>query len=307
MPNHKIGSSSAITWYGTKHKLSDIIEQYLPRHTTYVEVFGGSASLLLDKAPSRIEVYNDINQDLVTFFRVLQDEEKFKKLMHKLTYTLYSRQEYEEALATVESEQDEIEKARKIFIITKMAALQRVGGKWGYVVRTAISYPPSNVRKWATSLVHLENLHSRLLPVQIENDTFENIINRYDYKEACFYCDPPFVSKYEWRKRQRIYEEYNSFSEENINILNNQLLNIQGTATITVRPSTEYIPLFKRYKAHLIKSNELDKVPLIIFSEISPHLEKVENITISDFKYLINRFAEKGEKNYSNSEEVPSQ
>jgi len=51
----------------------------IPKHHTYVEVFGGAANLLLAKDPSPVEVYNDIDSGLVNFFRVLRDKNKFQK------------------------------------------------------------------------------------------------------------------------------------------------------------------------------------------------------------------------------------
>jgi len=55
----------------------------IPKHHTYVEVFGGAANLLLAKEPSAVEVYNDIDSGLVNFFRVIRDKDKFKRFMSK--------------------------------------------------------------------------------------------------------------------------------------------------------------------------------------------------------------------------------
>ena len=64
----------------------------IPPHEVYVEVFGGAANLLFNKPPSKVEVYNDINSELVNFFRVLRDDVKWKILQEKLLLTPYSRE-----------------------------------------------------------------------------------------------------------------------------------------------------------------------------------------------------------------------
>lgn len=66
----------------------------IPPHHTYVEVFGGGAALLFNKEPSPVEVYNDIDGNLVNFFRVLRDPEKFQRFYQLLQLTPYSREEF---------------------------------------------------------------------------------------------------------------------------------------------------------------------------------------------------------------------
>lgn len=85
---------------GAKNRLTPWIIDYIPEHKVYVEPFAGSLAVLFAKERSHIETVNDINQDVVNFFRILRDQpEELKRL---LQYTPYSRKEYELAYEPAE-------------------------------------------------------------------------------------------------------------------------------------------------------------------------------------------------------------
>lgn len=85
---------TALIYPGGKVKISSWVTSFFPRHQIYVEPFGGAAGVLLNKEPSPLEVYNDLNSDLVTFFSVLRDKEKAAELIRRLRLTPYAREEY---------------------------------------------------------------------------------------------------------------------------------------------------------------------------------------------------------------------
>ena len=88
--------------------LSTWIIKHFPEHRIYTEAFGGAGSVLLRKERCYSEVYNDIDGDLVNFFRVLRDPDLSSKLLGKLHYTPFSRTEYFEAAET-NDEMDPVE------------------------------------------------------------------------------------------------------------------------------------------------------------------------------------------------------
>jgi DNA adenine methylase len=157
----------------------------IPPHDVYVEVFGGAANLLFAKEPSKIEVYNDINSELVNFFRVLRDDEKWQKLQEKLLLTPYAREEFNLALQQAEG-LDEIERARRFFVCVQMSFAGK-GETFGY--SRIVSRPTAYFNK----IAQFDYFHKRLKTVIIENSDFEEIIRRYDTPNTFFFCDPPYI------------------------------------------------------------------------------------------------------------------
>jgi hypothetical protein len=86
---------SPLRWYGGKARLAKYLLPLLPVHHRYVEVFGGGASMLLQKPPSALEVLNDPQTDLMDFWRVVKDPDLVTALVAKLQVTSILREEYE--------------------------------------------------------------------------------------------------------------------------------------------------------------------------------------------------------------------
>src|SRR5438128_6732321 len=100
-----------VKWHGGKFYLCHRIIEQFPPHHTYVEPFGGAASVLLNKAPAPVEVYNDLDQRISRFFRVLREcGEEFRQ---RLALTPYSEVEF--AIADRPA-CDEVEQARRDFV-----------------------------------------------------------------------------------------------------------------------------------------------------------------------------------------------
>jgi DNA adenine methylase len=213
-------------WYLSRHLL-----KMIPPHTTYVEVFGGGAVLLLRKPPSPAEVYNDIDGDLVNLFRVVRDEEKFKRFYELVSWTLYSREEFNYAKEMLKREDlSDVERAYYYFL----AICQSFGGRaevWGYRIKSI----EGGTKAWFNRKGWLEAIHRRLANVQIENDDFRNIIPRYDTSETFFYLDPPYYPL-TYSKGTMKYP----LSVEDYEDLFNLLLGIKGKALLSGFPHPAY-------------------------------------------------------------------
>lgn len=79
-----------VPWIGGKRRLADILITRFPPHSCYVEVFAGAAALFFLRPPTEVEVLNDINDDLVNLYRVVQHHPE--EFTHRCKWALSSRQ-----------------------------------------------------------------------------------------------------------------------------------------------------------------------------------------------------------------------
>lgn len=182
--------SPPITWFGGKSKLAARIIEHFPAHRTYVEPFGGSAAVLLAKPPSPVEVYNDVDGDLVNLFRILRDRDQSARLHEACETTLYSRAEFELARQPAD---DPVEAARR-FIVRQRQSHGGVGRAWSYCVADAQGGMSSAVRRWLVGVERLPSIHRRLRHVQIEAADWSEVLARYDRPDTLHYLDPPYVA-----------------------------------------------------------------------------------------------------------------
>jgi len=210
--------NSPIIWYGGKGMLKKKIIPLLPPHKTYVEVFGGGASILFEKAPSRIEVYNDINSGLFNFFMVISDPEKFKLFYDRVHLLPHSRELYYYCLKHWEKENDEIKKAVYWFVVIRQSFGGKFGAGWGFTIDRNFA---SN---WLLTIKNLPKIHERLQKVQIENKDWNYMIDTYDTKDTLFYLDPPYVMSS--RIGGKVYE-HEMENEDHRNLID-RISNIEG-------------------------------------------------------------------------------
>ena len=185
----------ALRYYGSKFEIAPWIIDRFPgnyRELHYIEPFGGSGAVLLRKEPSFLETYNDLNSQLVTFFRVLR--ERPNELIERLRLTPYAREEYQQSLLPLMgSVEVDLERARRFFV----QYWQSIGGAdtrsgWRVGRDKNGRYTP-NPESFSKAIENLYRVAGRLRRVQIENlDAFE-LIRRTDSEESLFYVDPPYL------------------------------------------------------------------------------------------------------------------
>jgi len=148
-----------------------------------------SVPKLLEKAPSRVEVYNDLDRELVNFFAVLRDSKLFARLRESVEHTPYARAEFE--LAKQKSD-DPVEAARR-FIVRSRQSFAGKGGEWSYSVKGSHGGMASSVQRWSQGIASLPAVHDRFRDVQIECDDWYAVMSRYDSPETLYFLDPPYI------------------------------------------------------------------------------------------------------------------
>lgn len=189
-----MAKSIAFGWYGGKYSHLDWLLPLLPESQHYCEPFGGSAAVLINRSPSPVETYNDLDGDVVNFFKVLR--ERRDDLIEAIGLTPFSREELKIAVNNNGGHITDIERARRFFIRarqtrTGMAQVSREG-RWAHCLLCSRSGMGAAVSRWLGSVEGLPEIAQRLLRVQIENAPAIEVIKRYDSDKTLFYCDPPY-------------------------------------------------------------------------------------------------------------------
>ncbi len=228
------------------------IISHFPDHSTYIEPFGGGASILLRKSPAPFEVLNDLDSNVVNYFRVLR--ERPLELRRAIEFTPFSR---EEVYASCELSGDPLEDARRFHVRawqTQHGAphMGRNGWRFG---RRGGNDKRSAVDDW-NDVERLPAIAARLKNVQIENDDALKVIARFDNPRALIFCDPPYLIS--TRSRRWGMKGYRLEMDEDAHRkLAEVLAGVKGMAVVAGYPSEMYDKLYAGWmvRSHSIKSS----------------------------------------------------
>jgi len=235
----------AFGWYGGKYSHLDFILPNLPNgEKHFCDVFGGSAAVLINRKPSPLETYNDLDSELVNFFSILRSD--FDELVRQIGLTPFSREELVKACAA-QPNLSEMERARRFYVRARQTrtglAQTSSEGRWAHCRLTSRAGMAGAVSRWLGAVDGLPEIAQRLLRVQIENVPAVEIISRYDTDETLFYLDPPYVHESRGDK--------NAYGNEMTNWdhiqLGEILRNIKGRAVISGYRTKLYDEIFKSW------------------------------------------------------------
>ena len=183
----------ALNYLGSKVRLAKWVQAFFPPHLLYVEPFGGGAGVLLNKPRSKVEVYNDLDGDVVGFFRVLRDPDLSAELIRRLRLTPYARAEYDCAWKTESG--DAIERARRLFVRSwcGVGSKGSTGSKAGFRRDGPVAADEAGL--FAYGVDGLADVAERLRSVVIECQEALEVMAHYDSPETLFYLDPPYNAK----------------------------------------------------------------------------------------------------------------
>ena len=181
---------SPIQYFGAKQQIAEQLVALMPSHMGYIEPYAGSLSVLLAKPESKIEVVNDLDERLMTFWRVLR--ERPDELLYAAEFTPHSRAELEGA-AALDGDTD-LELARQVWVLLtqgRSRTMKRTG--WRFYVD-----PRGTNGSFST---YMRAYRNRILPAaeRLQNVSLESrpaleVIEKYGaHADNLLYVDPPYV------------------------------------------------------------------------------------------------------------------
>src|SRR5579883_2192772 len=169
-------------WYGGKFNHLDWLLPLLPAAHHYCEPFSGSAAVLLNRIPAPVETYNDIDGEVVNFFRVLREQPG--ELTRAIALTPFSREELHLAVTQIPAPTTLLERARRFYVRARQArtglAQTATLGRWANCKDTSRGGMSGVVSRWLGGVEVLPEIGTRLLRVQIENRPALDVIRLYD-------------------------------------------------------------------------------------------------------------------------------
>jgi DNA adenine methylase len=219
------------SYIGGKRAIAKPIIALFPEHTTYVEAFAGGAQVFFRKEPSEVEVLNDLDGEVVNFYRVCQQH--YEELIRYFRFMVMSRAWHGLLKATDPKMLTDIQRAARYLYLLKncYAGLVR-----NLDYSCSVTQPPSfNLERLPE---HIEQAHKRLVRVQIESLPYEEILKRYDRPTTLFYLDPPYYGR-------KLYN-YN-FEPEDFAKLAERLKTLQGKFLLSLNDVPQVRALFSNF------------------------------------------------------------
>jgi len=254
---------SPFAYIGGKRKLAPCIVERIPsNHNIYVEVFGGGGSVLYAKRPSKFEVFNDINSELINLYKVMRNNPQ--SLNTYLNDLFISRDIFYDIKKQNLKARNHIEKAAFYFYLLS----QSFGS-------TQESFAMQNKarRKVKNLYRSFKIISQRLKRVTIENRSFENLIPLYDNKDTFFYLDPPYIST------ETYYKNIGTFGEIQHKKLAKLLSNIKGRFLLSYNDCPLVRELYKDFNIEQTKA-----IPYFLGQNVHKNQNIVKEVFITNYE-----------------------
>lgn len=220
-----------ITYYGGKQRLLKYIIPLIPEHTLYAEPFAGGAAVFFAKEQSEIEVLNDTNKALITFYRVAKTD--FRRLQKRIRATLHSRISHKKARLVYDNPEffNELSVAWAVWVLASASFCSMLTGTFGYDKTRQ-----TTTRKFQNKKDTFDaSIIKRLENAQLECQDVCNVIRTRDTKKSFFYCDPPYFNS--------DMGHYKGYTEADFERLLQTLSEIKGKFLLSSYPS----PILEKY------------------------------------------------------------
>jgi DNA adenine methylase len=225
-----------LAYIGGKNRLASKLVELFPEHQTYVETFCGGAQVFFRKEPSKVEILNDLNEDIFNFLRVCQLH--YEELVRYLRYAVVSRSLFDLFEKTEPQTLTDIQRAARFFFLQKNCYGGLVRRRNFCVsVEDRSNYNPEKIPDL------IARTHERLLHVQLECLPYQDVLRKFDRPFTFFYLDPPYFNK--------PYYKFN-FEEEDYVQMANQLKSLKGKFLMSINDTPEIRRIFSSFNIRTI-------------------------------------------------------
>jgi len=219
-----------ITYYGGKQMIAKRIVSLIPKHKIYCEPFFGGGAVFFKKPPSKLEVINDINDRLMTFYRVIQDDHEslfnaIKNTPHSESFHKLAREIYNKR-----TDYDKVGMAWAVWMMTNSSFTGSPHGSWRWCNGSAGSHVGRVLSKKRNELS--EALYNRLRYVQISSREALRVIENRDTEDAFFYLDPPYPGANQKHYYGYKFKEYRELLETLSNLRGKFILSNYWSQTL---------------------------------------------------------------------------
>jgi DNA adenine methylase len=232
-------------YIGGKYYMLKIILKLIPEHEIYIEPFGGSAKVLINKPPSKVEIYNDLDKRIANLFYVwVFRYSEFEKKLKRLVFSQDLFYEFYKDIQKPVKKLGNVNDAVKTFYVLQLSFSSNI--KNGGFPITLLSIKKRF--RYLSSLEILDKIHERLKKVAILNTDFRNLIKLYGNREdTFFYLDPPYYG---------INEYYIKFTKQDHIDLLEMVKNMKAKWLLSNYPNKlydEYLKDFYRIEVEVSK------------------------------------------------------
>lgn len=258
----KTDISTPISYYGGKQRMLRHILPLIPNHLVYTEPFCGGAAVFWSKAPSKVEVINDLNDELINFYIVLKT--RFKELSKLVQCTLHSRKLHKQAWGIYcdPGQVDPLRRAWALWVLSSQSFGSQLSSSWGFdKSKSSIARKVMNKKRQFT-----EALSERLELTQIECRDALDVIRLYDTPDTFHYVDPPYPNTHQ--------AHYDGYKMEDLQRLLDRLVLIKGKFLLSNYPQTIIDDYAKKYNWYQVQY----KMPISV-SKKSVKGTKIEVLT----------------------------
>lgn len=179
-----------IKWIGGKVNSVKIINKILPPHSCFIEVFAGGLSIFFGREqPSKIEVINDLNGELINLYKIIQQNPK--EFIERSKYELYSRKLFDEYVKDFNLDNhlklSNLERGFRFYCIVRESFSGIFGSGWSFSCKV------ESPKIFQNSFDIIDSINKRLKNVYIENRDFQYVIEHWDCEDVCMFLDPPYI------------------------------------------------------------------------------------------------------------------